>query len=1068
EVKYIGYKPKEVDIAKGNFNVVLEQDVLGLDEVVVTALGIKKEKRALGYSVQDLGGNDVTKAGNPNALSALSGKVAGLDVTTSSGQPGSSVNLRLRGATSLYTGDNQPLIVIDGVPVDNSQLSTNQNINLQPNNINGDINQNRGIDINPDDIDNISVLKGGAASALYGIQGANGVILITTKKGSVTGKKSYNVDISTSIQFDQVNKLPAEQNQWIQGSGGGLVYAPNDPNYYTPYVYFTHSWGAKSDTLYWSGDVNNYNAVFNGSGEPDSLSGYDKNGGIVGKSDPTAKTQFKPYENEKSFFRTGITTDNSFSISGGTDRGTFRFGFSNLYQNGIIPLSNLTKTTVSLAGEIKVGEKVSISGNANYVNSLTTGDLSGNDVASVMYGVYRTPISFDNRNGISGSYTNPGMYIAPDGHQRSYTYFLGRDANGNVSIFDNPYWSINQNLYKTNVNRLFGNIAMNADATDWLNFMGRVGVDFYSDRRKQDAAIEDAALPEGSVAEDQYFNRIINSDFIATLHHELAKNLNGSLFIGNNIYSNTYQNVFAYGDGLVLPNYFNIANAQTVTSLEGVSKKLTTAIYGGINLDWNSQIYFAFTARNEWSSTLPPSHRSFFYPGVDLGWVFTETAKLSTNKWFPYGKLRLSWAEVGNDAPTYALQNDYQQPAIGDGFSNNGIRFPFNGMAGFALDQYLKNPDLKPENTQNFEGGLDLRFMQSGIKVFGGFGIDFTGYYNKTTDEILPVPIANSSGYQYAYLNAGSVQNYGFEIMANITPVKVGDFRWDMAVNWSKNKSKVLSLSSGLNTFEVGGFGGSGAGNIYQVVGQPYGVIWGGDFYRDGSGNVIIDDRQTIGPDPNPNYGMPLGYKGDTVIGDPNPKWRMGWSNTFTWRGLSLSFLFDIKFGGQMYDGTRGALVTYGRAAETDVRDNSNYVFKGTPGHLAADGSVVTTGAANSNSVGVNFGAIDPATYQTYAEDWFSGNGGGFGPISSQFVEDAGYFRMRELTLAYSFEHRWLKNTKIKGIDIAFTARNLFLVTKYKGIDPDQALAGASNLQGIEWFNLPSTRSYGLTLKLHF
>ena len=1053
-VKYIGYKSQEVSIAGGNFSVTLDEDTRSLDELVVTAIGIKKERRALGYEVQDLSGDDLTKGGNPDALSGLSGKIAGLQVITSSGAPGAAVSLRLRGATSLYSGDNQPLLVVDGIPIDNSQVSTTQNINLQQFNINGDVNQNRGMDINPDDIENVSVLKGGAATALYGVSGANGVILITTKKGSVTGKKAYNVDISTSVTFDQVNKLPEEQNQWIQGSGSALVGGGY------PFYYYTHSWGANKDSLYWSG-VQNYVGAPNDSG-----AGYDKHGGIVGKSDPAAHTStaspFKPYENEKSFFRTGVTTNNNFSISGGTDRGTFRFSITNLYQNGIIPSSNLTKTTVALGGEMKVGEKVTISGNVSYVNSLTTGDASGNNVSGVMYGAYRTPISFDNTNGLSGT-TNPNMYLAPDGHQRSYTYILGRDANGNISIFNNPYFTVNQDIYKSNVSRMFGNVALNADATPWLNFLGRVGVDFYSDRRKQDAAIEDAATPEGSVAEDQYFSRIINSDVIATAHGNLAKDLNGSVFLGNNVHSTYFQDLFSYGDALVLPNYYNLSNGQTITSSEGVTKTLSTAIYGGLNLDWKSQIYFAFTARNEWSSTLPPASRSFFYPSVSLGWVFTETAKLATNKWFPYGKIRFSWAEVGNAGPAYALQPNYGQPAIGDGFTN-GTKFPFNGLAGFTLNTTLNNPNLVSELTQTYETGLETRFMQN-LKIFGGFGFDATYYYMKSTKEILPVPVASSSGYQFVNLNGGSLQNQGVELTLNITPVKTNGFRWDMNVNWAKNISKVLSLASGLNELTVGAFGGAGAGAIYQVVGQPFGMIWGGDFYRDKSGNVVIDDRAAIGGVANSNYGMPLGYKGDTVIGNANPKSTLGWRNTFSYKGFSLSLLFDVKIGGQLYDGTRGALVTYGRAAETADRDQ-NHVFAGVPGHLAPDGTVVTSGS--KNSVSVPFGQIDPATGITYGEEWYTGNGGGFGPISSQFVENAGYFRLRELSIAYSFEKRLFKNSKIRGIDLSFIARNLFLVTPYKGIDPDQALAGAGNIQGIEWFNLPNTRSYGVSLKLHF
>ena len=1054
QVKFVGFKPLDVDIAKGNFNITLSEDVFGLDELVVTAIGVKKEKRALGYSVQEVNGDDITKAGNTSALGSLSGKVAGLDVTTSSGAPGAAVNLRLRGATSV-TGNNQPLIVVDGVPIDNSQSTTIDNVIYggAQGAINGDVSQNRGIDINPDDIASVSVLKGGAATALYGIQGASGVILITTKKGSSGKGKSFSVDISSSVTFDQVNKMPDLQNQWVQGSGGQ----------FTPYT--TRSWGAKADTLSWNG-IQNWVGGPDGSvaynqNSGDSSSHYDSHGALVGKSDPTAKTPFKPYNNENTFFKTGITTDNNISIAGGSDRGSFRFGVTNVYQKGIIPLSDYNKTAVTINGEAKVGEKVTISGGATYTNSLTDGVLSGNITAGVMYGVLRTPISFDNRNGVSGSYTDPNMYIAGDGHQRSYTYFLGRDGNGNVSYFDNPYFSINKNPYTAQVNRVVGNLQISAEPTPWLSILDRLGVDVFSDRRKQAFALEDASTPEGQDIEDQYFSRNINHDIIATFHHELAKDLNGSVFIANNVYSSYSQNLSVLGDALNFSNFYNLSNAQTIIATESRGRYLTTAVYGGLNLDWKSQIYFGFTARNEWSSTLPPSQRSFFFPAINAGWVFTETAKLSTNKWFPYGKVRFSWSEIGKDAPIYALTTPYAQQNIIDQWTT-GISFPFNGSGGFLTSQTLGNPNLKPEITQTYEAGLDLRFMQN-LKVFGGFGIDFTYYNMKTKDEIISVPIANSTGYAAALENAGSIQNQGFEIMGTITPVKVKDFTWDMSVNWSKNISKVLSLNGGTKELLLGGFQGS---SIYAVVGQPYGVIWGGDFLRDSKGNKVLDDAGT--PSTNPNYGFPLADTKNKVIGDPNPKWRMGWRNTFSSHGVSLSLLFDVKFGGQMYNGTRGALVTYGRAAETADRDG-NHTFNGVMGHLDANGNLVLSDATASNHT-VNFGAIeDPSSGITYGQYWYSGVGGGFGPVSSQFIEDAGYFRLRELSLSYTLDRRIFKGSKyIKSIDLGFIARNVFLITKYTGVDPDQALAGASNIQGLNWFNLPNTRSYGFSVKFHF
>ncbi len=1035
-VSYTGMKTKVVAITGNVINVSLDDNEKVLGDVVVTALGIKREKRALGYSTQEVGGDDLTRSGNPNALSSLSGKVAGVQINTSSGSPGAAVNVRLRGATSLV-GDNQPLMVVDGIPINNDQNNSIDNIinGGAYGGIDGDFSQNRGIDINPDDIENISVLKGPAAAALYGSLASNGVILITTKKGKGTGSKKFNIEIGSSIQFDQVNKLPELSSKYVQGSGGE----------YTPYA--TRSWGAKGDTMAWDNDVS------------DAL---DKHGNLVGQSDPNAKEKFTPYDNMRSFFKTGITTNNNVSVSGGSDKGNFRLSMSNMYQSGIIPLSQLNRATFTFGGSHKVGEIAEISGTASYINSKTDGNLQGNNVSGIMYGVYRTPNSFDNRNAVTNSYTNPKIFIAPDGHQRSYTYYLGRDAYGdNLSIFENPYWSINRNPATTSVDRLIGNVQIHVDPLKCLSFMGRVGADVYSERKKQVYDLESASTPEGQVIEDQSVNRNINSDIWVNFHKDnLFKDFNASLLIGNNVLSQFSQNHYTLGDGLNFQGFYNLSNTQTIISGESKSNRLTTAVYGNLNLDYKSQVYLNVTARNEWSSTLPKIKRSYFYPSVGLSWIFTETAKMAQSNVLPYGKVRFTWAQVGKDASPYSLRQVYNQPIISDQWTN-GVSFPYNGLGGFLLSSTLANEKLKPEQTNSYEAGLDLRFLQS-MKGFGGFAIDFTYYYMISKNQILNVPVANSSGFAGAIVNSGSIQNQGFEIIASIKPVKIKDFQWDININWSKNMSKVLSLNEGTNNILIGGFDGS---SVHAVVGQPYGMLWGGDFIRDNQGNVVVDDRQTLNGDPNAGYGLPLTRTYDSIIGNPNPKWLMGIRNTFTYKGLSLGILFDIKHGGDIYNGTRGALVTYGRAAETENReDKINY--GGVKGHIDADGNTVVTG---KNDITVDYGAIDPNTGKSIAQLWFSdGNGGGFGKAGKQFVEDGSWFRLREVNLTYSIGRSIIKKGFLQGVDISFIARNLFLVTKYKGIDPDQSLAGSSNIQGVEWFNLPGTRSYGFALKLHF
>jgi TonB-linked SusC/RagA family outer membrane protein len=1040
-ISYTGFKNQTVLITSTTLNIALEENEKLLDDVVVTALGIKREKKALGYSVQDVKAEELTKGGNPNALSALSGKVAGLQITTSSGQPGAAVNLKLRGATSIFN-DNQPLIVIDGIPIDNSQNSTLTNVGLSSGGpVNGDVNQNRGIDINPDDIENISVLKGPSAAALYGSDASNGVIMITTKKGSGTGTKKFNVDISSSVSFDQVNKLPQLQSTYLQGT----------LNSYDPTS--TLSWGPKKDTMFWDGLGASSNK------------GYDKNGNLVGKSDPTHKIPFSPYDNLNTFFKTGVTANNNFSISGGSDQGSFRLGISNLNQTGIIPLTKLVKTTATLSGEHKIGKIAVISGSGSYINSATDGTLSGNNTSAITYGLYRSPISFDNRNGAT-SVTDPMSYTSLDGSQRTYTQ--------GSTHYDNPYFTINKNIYKSDLNRFFGNASLSIDPVKWFTIMGRTGVDVYSERHKQVFDLGSASLNTGAVIEDQYFNRIVNTDFMGTFHGTIFKDFNASLLIGENIYSSYSQNELINAQGLNFPGFVNVSNANTTLGSEAKYSILRFGTYESLNLDYKNQLYLNLTDRNDWSSTLLAGHRSFNYPSASLGWIFTETAKMSSSKVLPYGKIRASFADVGKASPyAYGLQKYYSQ-IIGVGYDGwtTGVTFPFNGLNGYQNNQTLNNPYIRPEHTRAYEAGLEMRFLQS-MKTFGGFGFDVTYYYMLSSDGIVTAPVANSTGFAQQILNAGKVRNQGVELVASIAPVKTKDFRWDININWSKNISEVLAIAPGVTQQFIGGNDPS----TYAVVGQPYGVIFGGDWLRDYKGNIVVDDAK-LNPDgsKNTNYGLPLVSSKEKVIGDPNPKWMMGFRNTFTYKGLSLSLLFDIKHGGDIYDGTRGVLIRFGRAGETAAaRENTVYSAGGVLGHVDANGNTVITGP---NTVKVDMTAIynnssnphDPNSGKSIAQLYYTGNGGGFGPVGSQFVEDGSFFRLRELSLAYKLPNKLFEKKKIflKGIDIAFIARNLFLVTKYRGVDPDQSAAGASNVTGLEYFNLPATRSYGFNVKLHF
>lgn len=1032
-VTYIGYKTQEIALGASNvINATLEEDVLGLDQVVVTAIGISSQKKSLGYSVQDVGGDALTKSGESNTLNALGGKVAGLQVISSSGAPGSSVYLELRGATSI-TGDNSPLLVVDGVPLNNSMISSG-NPDFGSNNLLNSVNNsNRGIDINPDDIESITVLKGPSATALYGINAANGAIIITTKKGGNTSG-GVHVTYSTNYSWEQVNKLPELQSTFVKGS-------LNNPSSYESGS--SGSWGPSYDSVFWN---TNSPTKFDTHGQLTSwANAHDSTGALIDGMIP-----FVPYDNVDQFFRTGNTFENNLALSGGNDNSTYRFSFSSLSQNGIVPLSDFTRYTAKLSGSANLSTKFSASGSVSYIKSGGQRVQQGSNLSGLMLDLLRTPISFDNSNGSSDP-TEDSAYIFSDGTQRNY-----RGGGG----YDNPYWTINQNPFIDDVNRMYGFGQIDYDATSWLKLTYRLGTDFYTDHRNQFFAINSRALPSGQVFTQDEFYRHFNSDLLATATHDFSEDLTGNLTVGTNMYAQTTRSSYTEGDNLNFASFNNFSVASDILTRQSSSQYRTAAAYLSGQLAYKSMLYLNLTARNEMSSTLPTGANSFLYPSASLAWVFSESLGMTDNKTFSYGKIRVSYAQVGKDASPYSLQSYYTQASSGDGWTG-GIAFPMPhivgadvasanayNIVGFTAGDVLGNPNLKPEKTNSTEFGTDLRFLNNRI------GVDFTYYNSKSIDQILPVPIAGSTGYSFQVVNTGSIQNKGMEIMLNISPVKTDNFNWDLSLNWSHNHSEVLSLSNGVNELFMGGFEGSA---IYAVVGQQFGSIYGSRWLRDENGNVVINDDANSS-----DYGRPIQDASVGVIGDINPDWIGGITNTLTYKGVALSFLIDIRQGGDIWNGTKGALTFFGRTAETENRGTTN-TFEGVLGHYDANGDLVhydsnldeVAGAGGTNTV-----------VTTLDQSWYKGLGSGFNGPAEQFVEDGSYVRLRELSLSYSLKSDWLNGTPFGSVDISFTGRNLWLSTKYSGVDPETSLTGSNNSQGMDYFNMPNTKSYGLSLKV--
>ncbi|MFN0275496.1 MAG: SusC/RagA family TonB-linked outer membrane protein [Chitinophagales bacterium] len=1057
DFSFIGYKTKSESIGgRSVINVGLDEDVLGLDEVVVTAIGIQKEKKALNYSTQEVEAELITSGKNSNVVNNLNGKIAGLDVISSTGSPGGASYMVIRGNRSI-TGNNQPLIVVDGIPFDNSQYNSGNlndgfgNGNSQNNNLlDGVSYSNRAIDINPDDIASINVLKGAAASALYGTKAANGVIIITTKKGNQTPGKPMNVTFSSSITFDQITQTPGLQEQYTQGSGG--FYSP-------PSSGGSGSWGANIDTVYWDPSIN--------TDDPDGddyvdRDDWDQNGAIATGSNPEADwVPFVPYDNVGTFFQTGKTFENSIALSGGSATDNYYFSLGNLSQEGIVPLSDFKRTSVRISGATSLGNKWKTSGGINYIRSGGTRTQQGSNLSGLMLGLLRTPITFDNSNG-SDDPEDESAYKYPDGTQRNY-----RGGGG----YDNPYWTINENPFTDDVNRMFGNAEVQYDPASWVNITYRAGADFYSDRRKYVFAINSRANPAGQINDDQIFSRAVSSDLLVTFKKDFSDKLGGSLLIGNNITSSYFQQTHAQGDELVIPDYYNMQNAVGVLFQEYHSIERTLGYFGDAQLSYDETIYLGLTGRYDKSSNFFNGEEGVFYPSVNVGLVITEILGIADNEILPYAKIRGSYSEVGIQPGPYLSESTYTSGNYADGWIN-GVSFPYLGLAGFQSGDLLGNPDIRPETTKSIEFGADVRFANNRI------GVDFTYYDATSVDQIIAVPISSGSGYLQQVLNAAEVENTGIELALNGTPVKNKNFSWDILLNFSKNNSVVNSLAEGIDIITLSGFEGS---LIAMLPGEAYGVIYGTQWVHDDAGNVLLADSTAVidafnggsnsgyvyivdldgdgeldPEDIDASVGYPMFDVEQGVLGDPNPDYVASLINTFKYKGLSFSFQFDQRKGGDMWNGTTGALDFFGRSEYSGENRDQLVDFEGTYGHLNEDLSVTTTGDGSANQF-------------LFDQSWAQGGfGSGFTGPTELYIQDASYIRLREVNISYTFGSETFKNSPVSALTLGASARNLWIGTDYTGVDPETSLVGAQSSQGLDYFNNPGTKSYGVNLKVTF
>ncbi len=948
---FVGMISQEVAIdGKTKINVKMKSQSIGVEEVVVTALGIKKETKALGYATSSVSSDDLMRSGEQNAIQALSAKASGVQTIGSSGSPGASTKIVIRGNSS-FTGENQPLIVVDGVPIDNSTVQTNAGDNPYNKNLEGVDASNRAFDINPSDIESVTVLKGPAAAALYGVRAANGAIIYTTKKGT-DGKvrATYNY----SMEISQVNELPDWQNVYSQGWAGE----------YTTSTYY--SWGAKMSDL-----------------------------------------NITPTDNVDEFFKTSISGIHNLSVSGGNADANARVSIGYADMDGVIPNNYAKRTSVRLTGETKVFEGFKAGGSANYVKTTGNQVQKGSNLAGLMLSLFRAPEScvlYDKDN---------GGYLDEEGNQRQY-----------YAAFDNPYWSAYNNTFGTDVDRFMGNIYGNYNYK-WLTLDYRLGVDSYTDARKSIIAIGsnggDAGDGLGEVSESVIRNREIYSNFMATVQKSFDFGINASLSGGHSLNEQFYKSVYGRARNLSAPGFYDLSNGSDLYTDEDESTLRTAALFFVADVDYKGLLFLNATGRNEWASTLGSKKMDFFYPSVSASFVFTEL--LEKNEVLNFGKVRLGWAKAGNNPGTYRTLTYYDAPIVAAGMTG-GLGWPYLEQNGFSYDTVLGNSELTPEMTRGIEGGMDLRFFND------RFNIDFTYYNQKTTDILVSRPIAPSTGYGYVYENSGEMVNKGVELTVGVTPVKTSDFSWNAVLNFSKNNNEVLKLAEGVDEINIeSAFTSFGS---YAIVGMPYGALYSDKWLRNDEGEMVIDSD-----------GYPIVSEERGYVGNPFPDWLANFRNTFNYRNFSLSFLFDIREGGMIWNGTIARLNQIGRTAITTDRE----------GTIVAEG-VTEDGAVNTT-------AISKVDYLRYVV-------GDAGP-GENAVYDGSWIRLRDLSLSYSYKFKNEIRRYVNGVTFTATGKNLWLSTDYPGIDPETSLTGAnSNLTGFDYFNNPNTKSYIFSVKIDF
>ena len=923
-----------------------------IGEVVITALGIKRDNKSLGYSTTKVGGDDLSKVGNQNLVNSLSGKAAGLQVISSGGAPGSGSRLVIRGGAKSLTNSNEPLYVIDGVPITNANDGNS-------NTTTGISSPNRAADINPDDIESINILKGAAGAVLYGNRGSNGVILITTKSGKSRAGKPQ-ITLSTQVAVDNALVLPDFQTVYAQGERG--VYGEATPL----------SWGPKiqGQTIY-------SNAV----GKNVTLSVYDP---------------------RKQFLQTGVTRNNNVSLSHSFNKSNIFLSAGHSLQTSIVPNQEYEKTNFRFNGNTQVTEKFNAGVNISYNKTIGNVPFAGQDGNNPIFSLFHAPVSWD---------------LKGYGYVNSVT---GKQLNFRGGSFDNPYWSVYKSSAKTSSDRFIASLSLGYDLTNWLKLTYRLGNDYFVDNRVIFKDIYSGTQPKGYLSYDDIKRNELTSTLMANINTNINDNLALIVILGQDYNKRTQRNSIVTGTALAAPGLINANNiAASDPPYNHETKRTLFGFFGDVSLSYKNYLFLNLVGRYEMASTLPKNNRNYFYPGVSGSFVFSDAFNINKNI-LSYGKVRAGISRTARDADPYLVIQAYEKAKYDDGFVP-GVTFPFNNdfgtFVGYTVANTWNDPDLKPEFTTEYEVGTELRFLRNRI------GLEFTYFENKNTDGIIGLRISPASGAVKSIENTGQTSSKGIEAGLKVVPIKTKDFNWEVNFNFSRIRSLVEETHPKTDRIYMGGFSGNPA--IYAVKGERYGSIVGSAYMRDANGNILVGSN-----------GRPMTQSGQ-VLGHVEPDWTGSVGTTFKYKGVYLTAQLDIRQGGYLFNGTEQLLDYYGVSAKTLEREKGTIVFPG----------VTSAGTPNTTST-----LLDQYYYYTLPTE--------------AYVYKNDWVKLREISLGYSFQPAGFDF--IRSIDVGVFGRNLFLWTKVPHIDPESSSFGTGNAQGVSRFAFPSTRSFGVNLKVQF